>query len=237
MFNLYKTGSVKTTSCSFFSCTCLSLSSTLPPFQAPFYLWMVSSCSLTMCASCWNIEPSSTMVLSIFCMVSARLWMYESCYGTASKISKRATLDIWSHIHQIPQSNISTQFTVDTFLAYSSKDATLQNQLTSKINNNWLSFPSLCTGKLNAHTPLHLSDFDKHTPTVYLLINKLELQGIALRVHIDGYIPQTPGLILHQDRALWRDTTSKTCTHVQQAQTEILNGRGGKSRKNSGHIQ
>lgn len=38
-----------------------------------------------MCASCWNIEPSSTMVLSIFCMVSARLWMYESCEGTARK--------------------------------------------------------------------------------------------------------------------------------------------------------
>ncbi len=41
-------------------------------------LWTVSSCSLTMCASCWKMEPNSTMVLSMFCMVSARLWIYES---------------------------------------------------------------------------------------------------------------------------------------------------------------
>lgn len=39
---------------------------------------MVSSCSFTMCASCWKMEPSSTMVDSMFCMVSARLWIYES---------------------------------------------------------------------------------------------------------------------------------------------------------------
>lgn len=58
---------------SFFYPTELHLSPSLP------HLWMVSSCSLTMCASCWNMEPSSTMVLSMFCMVSARLWMYESC--------------------------------------------------------------------------------------------------------------------------------------------------------------
>lgn len=42
-----------------------------------------------MCASCWNMEPSSTMVLSIFCIVSARLWMYESCNGTTRKILKK----------------------------------------------------------------------------------------------------------------------------------------------------
>lgn len=58
--------------------------------SSPSYLWIVSSCSLTMCASCWNIEPSSTMVLSMFCMVSARLWMYESCgRNTSSWISHR----------------------------------------------------------------------------------------------------------------------------------------------------
>lgn len=45
-------------------------------------LWIVSSCSLTMCASCWKMEPNSTMVLSMFCMVSARLWMYESFANT-----------------------------------------------------------------------------------------------------------------------------------------------------------
>lgn len=58
----------------------------------------------------------------------------------------------------------------------------------------------------NKHTAFVLANekdkFDNYTATVYLLINKLELQGIALRVHIDGYVPQTPGLILHQDRAL-----------------------------------
>lgn len=42
------------------------------------HLCMVSSCSFTMCASCWKMEPSSTMVASMFCMASARLWMYES---------------------------------------------------------------------------------------------------------------------------------------------------------------
>lgn len=49
-------------------------------------LWIVSSCSLTMCASCWKMEPNSTMVLSMFCMVSARLWMYESFANTTRDI-------------------------------------------------------------------------------------------------------------------------------------------------------
>ncbi len=56
--------------------------------------------------------------------------------------------------------------------------------------------------KLNMDISLHFSGFEKYTPAVYLLINKLELQGIGLRVHIDGNIPETPRLILHQDRAL-----------------------------------
>lgn len=47
-----------------------------------------------------------------------------------------------------------------------------------------------------------MSDSEQDQPSVYLLINKLQLQGICLRVHIDGYFPHTPGLILHQDRAL-----------------------------------
>lgn len=39
------------------------------------YLWIVSSCSFTMWANCWKMEPNSTMVDSMFCIVSARLWM------------------------------------------------------------------------------------------------------------------------------------------------------------------
>ena len=44
-------------------------------------LWTISSCSLTIVASCVKILPSSTIVCSMFCIVSARLWMYES-YNT-----------------------------------------------------------------------------------------------------------------------------------------------------------
>jgi len=34
-----------------------------------------SSCSFTMWASCWKMEPNSTIVCSIFFIVSARLCM------------------------------------------------------------------------------------------------------------------------------------------------------------------
>lgn len=75
----------------------------------------------------------------------------------------------------------------------------------------------------------HLSDFSKQTPTPYLLINKLKLQRITWRVHIDSNIPPAPGLFLHQDRAICRDTKH---THVI---TEILYGTGGKQKEQRAH--
>lgn len=36
-----------------------------------FYLSTISSCSWTICASCWKMPPNSTIVDSMFCIVSA----------------------------------------------------------------------------------------------------------------------------------------------------------------------
>lgn len=50
----------------------------------------------------------------------------------------------------------------------------------------------------------------------YLLINKLQLHGIGLWVHVDGYIPHTSGLILHQEGALWKGTKGKIHTDMMK---------------------
>lgn len=53
-----------------------------------------------------------------------------------------------------------------------------------------------------------------------LLIDELQLHGIALRVHIDGYVSQTPGLILREERALCRETRTKQSACAQCRWTE-----------------
>lgn len=150
----------------------------LSSFPAPSYLWTVSSCSLTMCASCWNIEPSSTIVLSMFCIMSARLWMYASYKTTTKKFLNNGT---------------ETQGSADSYLIiWRNKAANKQHAPTTE-------FKVLVTSKLQLLT--------------YLFINELQLHGVALWVHIDGYIPQTPRFVLCQKRTLWRETKIKTeCT-------------------------
>lgn len=80
------------------------------------------------------------MVLSMFCMVSARLWMYESCN------------DVTSQQHLLKGDIVE----INKVVCVSSKTE------------------------------------------LYLLIDELQLQGVGLRVHVDGHVPETPGLILHQ---------------------------------------
>ncbi len=54
-------------------------------------LTIISSCSLIMCASWEKIPPNSTMVLSMFCIASARDCRYSSVWSVIRAICQRRT--------------------------------------------------------------------------------------------------------------------------------------------------
>lgn len=65
----------------------------------------------------------------------------------------------------------------------------------------------------------------------YLLINELELQRVALGVHVDGHVPHAPGLVLHQHRAFWKEKH----THDKRDLTRTLNVTAEKLKEQRAH--
>lgn len=68
-------------------------------------LLMDSSCSFTMWASCWKIEPNSTMVDSMLCIVSAR-----SCTKVSSSTVNTACCWNWEGPGRTPDMSIDTSW-------------------------------------------------------------------------------------------------------------------------------